>query len=103
MSASHPPNRSGGSLKVILKKDPADRGDPRGMVVMVCGGGGAKAAAHVGALRALEEANLVPGHFLGTSMGGVFGGYRGACSVLHRCTVTLGKDIADWVKTQPGN
>jgi NTE family protein len=40
---------------------------------MVCGGGGAKAAAHVGALRALEEAGLLPGHFLGTSMGGVFG------------------------------
>lgn len=37
------------------------------------------------------------------SMGGVFGGYRGACSILHRCTNTLGKDIADWVKTQPGS
>ena len=37
------------------------------------------------------------------SMGGIFGGYRGACSVLHRCTDTLGKDIAEWVKTQPGN
>jgi len=36
------------------------------------------------------------------SMGGVFGGYRGSCNVLHRCTNTLGKDIADWVKTQPG-
>ena len=37
------------------------------------------------------------------SMGGFFAGYRGSCSVLHRCTVTLGKDIADWLKTQPGN
>ena len=37
------------------------------------------------------------------SMGGAFGGYRGSCSVLHRCTNTLGKDIADWVKTQPGS
>ena len=37
------------------------------------------------------------------SMGGVFGGYRGACNVLHRCTTTLGKDIAEWVKTQPGS
>lgn len=35
------------------------------------------------------------------SMGGYFGGYRGSCSVLHRCTNTLGKDIAEWVKTQP--
>jgi hypothetical protein len=37
------------------------------------------------------------------SGGGVFAGYRGSCSVLHRCTTTLGKDIAEWVKTQPGN
>lgn len=36
------------------------------------------------------------------SGGGVFGGYRGSCSVLHRCTNTLGKDIAAWVKSQPG-
>jgi NTE family protein len=42
------------------------------MIVMVMGGGGAKAAAHVGAMRALEEAGLAPGHLLGTSMGGVF-------------------------------
>jgi hypothetical protein len=37
------------------------------------------------------------------SMGGAFAGYRGSCSVLHRCTNTLGKDIAEWVKTQPGS
>jgi len=37
------------------------------------------------------------------SMGGYFGGYRGSCSVLAWCTTTLGKDIAEWVKTQPGN
>jgi hypothetical protein len=34
------------------------------------------------------------------SGGGAFGGYKGSCSVLRRCTVTLGKDIAKWVKTQ---
>jgi NTE family protein len=39
---------------------------------MVCGGGGAKAAAHAGVLRALEEANLAPERLFGTSMGGVF-------------------------------
>ena len=73
MSTPHPPERSGGSLKVIPRRDPAGVKNQRGIVVMVCGGGGAKAAAHVGALRALEEADLFPGHFLGTSMGGVFG------------------------------
>lgn len=72
MTSSHPPERSGGSLKVIPRKDPAEIRDPRGIVVMVCGGGGAKAAAHIGALHAMEEADLLPGHFLGTSMGGVF-------------------------------
>ncbi len=43
-----------------------------GPVTMVCGGGGAKAAAHVGALRAMEEAGLAPTQFYGTSMGSVF-------------------------------
>jgi hypothetical protein len=37
------------------------------------------------------------------SMGGVFGGYKGSCNVLRRCAVTLGKDIAGWVKSQPGS
>jgi NTE family protein len=40
-------------------------------VTAVLGGGGAKAAAHIGALRALEEAGLRPGRYVGTSMGGV--------------------------------
>jgi NTE family protein len=42
-------------------------------VVCVMSGGGAKAAAHVGAMRALEEWDLEPGHFVGTSMGAVVG------------------------------
>ncbi|MFN8653531.1 MAG: patatin-like phospholipase family protein [Gemmatimonadales bacterium] len=41
-------------------------------VVLVLSGGGAKASAHVGAYRALEEAGLRPSHLVGTSMGGVF-------------------------------
>src|SRR5262245_3822652 len=41
-------------------------------VVLVLSGGGAKASAHVGAYRALEEAGLTPSHLVGTSMGGVF-------------------------------
>lgn len=42
-------------------------------VVAVFSGGGAKALAHVGAFRALEEAGLVPAHIVGTSMGAVVG------------------------------
>jgi NTE family protein len=40
-------------------------------IVAVFSGGGAKASAHVGAFRALEEAGLKPTNLVGTSMGGV--------------------------------
>lgn len=42
-------------------------------VLLILSGGGAKAAAHVGALRALAEAGLRPAHIVGTSMGAVMG------------------------------
>lgn len=35
------------------------------------------------------------------SMGGAFGGYKSSCNVLRRCAVTLGRDIAAWVTSQP--
>ncbi|POZ63241.1 hypothetical protein C2I19_05395 [Chromobacterium alticapitis] len=34
------------------------------------------------------------------SMGGMWGGFKGSCSVLERCTQTLSKDLAAWVKTK---
>jgi NTE family protein len=40
-------------------------------VVAVLSGGGAKSAAHVGALKALEEWELAPSQYVGTSMGAV--------------------------------
>lgn len=40
-------------------------------LVCVLSGGGAKAAAHVGAVRALEEQGMTPRHYVGTSMGSV--------------------------------
>jgi NTE family protein len=42
-------------------------------VVLVLSGGGAKALAHAGAFRALEQAGLVPSHIVATSMGAVVG------------------------------
>lgn len=42
-------------------------------VVCVLSGGGAKSAAHVGALRALEEWKLGVSHYVGTSLGAVIG------------------------------
>lgn len=47
-------------------------------VVLVLSGGGAKALAHAGAFRALEQANLVPSHIIATSMGAVVGAALGA-------------------------
>jgi NTE family protein len=41
-------------------------------------GGGAKALAHAGAFRALEQADLVPSHIVATSMGAVVGAALGA-------------------------
>ena len=32
------------------------------------------------------------------SMGGFMGAYKGTCALLGRCTKTLGKDIAEWLK-----
>jgi NTE family protein len=42
-------------------------------VVCALSGGGAKAAAHLGAIRALGEHGLAPAHYVGTSMGGLVG------------------------------
>lgn len=42
-------------------------------VITVLSGGGAKAAAHLGAVRALLAAGIVPSHYVGTSMGAVIG------------------------------
>ena len=47
-------------------------------VVLVLSGGGAKAIAHAGAFRALEQADLVPSHIVATSMGAVVGAALGA-------------------------
>ncbi|MBI3983632.1 MAG: patatin-like phospholipase family protein [Gemmatimonadetes bacterium] len=67
-------------------------------VVAVLSGGGAKTAAHVGALKALEERQLVPGQYVGTSMGAVIA----ACfasgldydAVVKRIAVVRRRDVA---------
>jgi NTE family protein len=64
----------------------------------VLSGGGAKTAAHVGALRALADQDLSPAHFVGTSMGAVIA----ACfasglpyeEVVQRVSTVSRKDVA---------
>ncbi|HEX2451374.1 MAG TPA: patatin-like phospholipase family protein [Gemmatimonadales bacterium] len=51
---------------------------PGAGVVLLLSGGGAKAAAHTGAIRALAEAGIVPTRIVGTSMGAVIGACIGA-------------------------
>jgi NTE family protein len=58
-------------------------------VVAVFGGGGAKAAAHIGAQRALTEAGLAPSHFVGTSFGAVIGAAFAAGATPDSLTASL--------------
>ena len=51
---------------------------PSGGVVLLLSGGGAKAASHIGAFRALTEAGIRPARIIGTSMGAVIGACIGA-------------------------
>ncbi len=46
----------------------------RPKVGLVLSGGGAKGAAHIGVLKAMEEAGLTPDYITGTSMGSIMGG-----------------------------
>ena len=53
----------------------------------------------------LRENGKVVGSFLArrSTMGGVFGGYRGNCSFLARCAKTLGRDVAQWLRNPTMN
>jgi NTE family protein len=67
-------------------------------VAVVLSGGGAKAAAHVGAVRALEEWEVKPAHYVGTSMGAVIAAMF-ACGldydeVLKRMLLISRQDVA---------
>lgn len=65
---------------------------------LILSGGGAKTAAHVGALRALEECGIRPSRFVGTSMGAVVGAAFAAGltydEVLQRVVALNRRDIA---------
>src|SRR5690606_3360172 len=47
-------------------------------VALVLSGGGAKGLAHVGVLKALEENDIPIDYIVGTSMGGIIGGFYAA-------------------------
>ncbi|HYG39644.1 MAG TPA: patatin-like phospholipase family protein [Cytophagales bacterium] len=67
-------------------------------VGVVFSGGGAKGLAHVGVLKALEENEIPIDYIVGTSMGGIVGGFYAAgysASEIER--IALSKDFQDWV------
>ncbi len=67
-------------------------------VALVLSGGGAKGLAHVGVLRALEENEIPIDYILGTSMGGVVGGfYAAGYSPDQIQEIILSDDFQRWV------
>lgn len=67
-------------------------------VALVLSGGGAKGLAHVGVLKALEENDIPIDYIIGTSMGGVVGGfYAAGYSPDQIEQIILSKDFQRWV------
>ncbi len=67
-------------------------------IALVLSGGGAKGLAHVGVLKLLEENNIPVDYIVGTSMGGVIGGFYAAGYSAHDIEqMVLSDDFQDWV------
>ena len=62
-------------LVMMTKTGVAQEDETPFRIGVVLSGGGAKGAAHVGFLQALEEAGIVPDYIVGTSVGALVGGY----------------------------
>lgn len=69
------PDRDSVSIKAIRAKMDSVRACGRPAVAVVLSGGGAKGAAHVGVLKYLEKLDMPIDLILGTSMGGLVGGW----------------------------
>jgi NTE family protein len=67
-------------------------------VGLVLSGGGAKGLAHIGVLKALEENEIPIDYVMGTSMGGVVGGfYAAAYSPEEIDSIARSKDFQNWI------
>lgn len=77
-------------------------------VVAVFSGGGAKAAAHVGAAQALSEAGLAPDHYVGTSFGAVIAAAlasgTGIDDLIHQLLHPASQSVVslDWISFAKG-
>lgn len=71
-------------------------------VALVLSGGGAKGLAHVGVIRALEENNIPIDYIVGTSMGGVIGGfYAAGYSADEIEQIATSEDLQKWIRGEP--
>ncbi|WP_161627777.1 patatin-like phospholipase family protein [Eisenibacter elegans] len=67
-------------------------------VALVLSGGGAKGIAHLGVIKALEEHQIPIDYIIGTSMGGIIGGfYAAGYSVDELEDIVLSDAFQDWV------
>ncbi len=72
-------------------------------VALVLSGGGAKGLSHVGVLKLLEEYEIPIDYIVGTSMGGVIGGFYAAGYSAHEIErLVLQKDFQQWVNGELG-
>lgn len=69
------------------------------------GGGAWSGPKAVGAEGTLYDNGKAVGSFkvMRHSGGGAFGGYKGTCSILGRCTKAIGQDVAEWLKSPSMN
>lgn len=69
------------------------------------GGGAWSGAKWVEVSGKLFQGNKQVGSFTGSrySTGGMFGGFKGTCSIVGRCGKVIGKDIAEWLKNPSEN
>lgn len=68
--------------------------------VKAAGGGAWSGAKSMSVAGKLYDSGKLVGDFTAMrySGGGFFGGYKGTCSIVGRCSKTLGKDIATWLE-----
>lgn len=69
------------------------------------GGGAWSGAKYVEVRGQLYDGDTQIGSFTGSrySTGGMFGGFKGTCSIVGRCGKAIAKDISDWLKNPSEN
>jgi NTE family protein len=77
---------------------------PAQKVALVLSGGGAKGIAHIGVLKALEEHQIPVDGIIGTSMGGVIGGfYAAGYTPAQMEMIVKSREFQDWVNGRIAN